>query len=157
MRLAIHQPATQLDLAACLPGTTLQLWALAKVQLRLGPSWAARTENGEALMCGGYIYRDDETCDAWFLAAPAAARHMLKIVRGIRLTGIPAPYSRAITYVSTPEGRRIAALCGYRRIAMRTDGMEVFLYDRYFQEQQCGQNGQAAETADGGGAAPRHG
>lgn len=158
MRLAIHQPATQVDLAACLPGTTLQLWALAKVQLRLGPSWAARTADGEVLMCGGYIYRDDETCDAWFLAAPVAARHMLKIIRGIRLTGIPAQYSRAITFVSTPEGRRIAAACGYRRIAVRPDNMEVFVYERTFGRQQSGrQDGQAAEAAGGSGAAPRHG
>jgi hypothetical protein len=126
MTLSLHQPATQMDLACCAATTTLQVWAMAKLQLRLGPSWAIRLADGEAVMCGGYIYRDEETCDAWFMASPKASRHMLGIVRIIRLTGIPEPYRRAIAFVTTPEGRRIARACGYRYLSERDDGMEVF-------------------------------
>jgi hypothetical protein len=126
MTLSLHQPATQMDLACCAATTTMQVWAMAKVQLKLGPSWAVRLADGEALICGGYIFRDEETCDAWFMASPAAARHMVRIIRIIRLTGIPAPYRRAITFVTTPEGRRIARACGFRFLMTRDDGMEVF-------------------------------
>jgi hypothetical protein len=126
LTLTIHQPATQVDLACCAVTTTLQVWAMAKVQLRLGPSWAIRFPDGEAVMCGGYIFRDEETCDAWFMASPKASRHMLAIVRAIRLTGIPRPYRRAIVFVTTPEGRRIARACGYSYLCERDDGMEVY-------------------------------
>lgn len=124
-RLTAGAPATQMDLAACARPTTLHLWSLAKVQVRLGPSWTMRGEDGVAVMCGGYIFRDRETCEGWFMAAPSARRHMLEIVRFIRLTGIPAPYRRAIVFASTPEGRRIALACGYRAMSHRQDGMEV--------------------------------
>ena len=133
MTFTLVTPATQMDLANCGQAVTLQVWALARVQLRLGPSWALRGADGKAVAVAGFCYRSDDTCDAWFMAAPAASRHIGRIVRAIRLTGIPAPYSRAIAFVSTPEGRRIAALAGYERIAVREDGMEVYCYGRIAQ------------------------
>jgi hypothetical protein len=126
MPFTLHQPATQMDLAACAPLVTMQIWAMARVQVRLGPSFALRDEAGEAVACGGFVYRDDETCDAWFMAGPRARKHMRDIVRAIRLTGIPAPYGRAIAFISTPAGRRIAEMAGYQRIDVRADGMEVY-------------------------------
>ena len=46
MTLSAHQPATQMDLACCAVTTTMQVWAMAKVQLKLGPSWAVRLADG---------------------------------------------------------------------------------------------------------------
>lgn len=126
MTFTLHTPANQMDLAACAAAVTHQIWALARVQVKLGPSFALRNGEGGAVACGGFIFRDEATCDAWFMAAPEARRHMLQIVRAIRLTGIPAPYGRAIAFISTPEGRRIAEMCGYRRIGVRSDGMEIY-------------------------------
>lgn len=130
MTFTLHTPATQMDVAACAAAVTHQIWAMAKVQVRLGASFALRNAQGEAVACGGFIYRDEETCDAWFMAAPEARRHMLAVVRAIRLTGIPAPYGRAIAFISTPEGRRIAEMCGYRLVEVQRTGMEVYVYDK---------------------------
>jgi hypothetical protein len=129
--MTIHMPATQVDLAACAAGvTTVTQWALARVQVRLGYSLAIRDESGGALAVGGYVYRDDETCDAWFMAAPAAGRRLLAIVRLIRLTGIPGPYRSAIAFVTTPEGRRLVRAIGFSYAAERPDGMEVWRWER---------------------------
>lgn len=132
MSLDLHRPASAADLAECMATTTLQVWALARVQVRLGPSWALRTADGQAVACGGYLAHPTpgpdggRLCEGWFMAAPEARRHMLAVVRAIRLTPIPPAYCRAIVFVSTPEGRRIAGLAGFRHIGTRSDGMEVW-------------------------------
>jgi hypothetical protein len=129
MSLVLRSPATQSDLAACAGTTTMQVWAMARVQVRLGPSWALRTQAGATVACGGYVAHPSpsgDLCEGWFMASPEAARHMLAVVRAIRLTGVPDGYRRRIVFVSTAAGRRIAEMCGFRFLAQRDDGMEVY-------------------------------
>lgn len=115
--LTIHSPATAYDLAHCAGATTHQLWAMAKVQLRLGPSFALRGPDGTCIACGGYaLGAPDGVVEGWFMASPAASRHMLAIVRLARLTGKGLAYRRIRVWVSTGAGRRIAKACGYQML-----------------------------------------
>ena len=134
MTLSLTSPATVMDLAACARSTTPQLWALAQVQVRLGRSFVLRTAEGDVVICGGFVTwaPDPEIGHAWFMPSVLAARHMVSAVRACRqamaavLTGNPPAYVRLIVFVSTPEGRRIAAASGFHFLATRSDGMEVY-------------------------------
>jgi hypothetical protein len=125
MSLFRASPATDMDLACCLPQATLQIWAAARLQLTMGPSWALRDAAGAAVACGGFVERGGGLAEGWLLMAPAARRHMLEIVRAIRLTGAATPYRRRIVKVTTPEGRRIARAAGYRTLIANSNGMEI--------------------------------
>jgi hypothetical protein len=108
-------PATTADLADVVSalGQNPALWAAAKVQLAMGKSWAARDERGKAVAIVGVVpLNPDGDAECWFGATPDAARFLLAMIRAVRLTLAGARYRSIRVNVTTPEGARLARLCG---------------------------------------------
>ncbi|MBS7545682.1 hypothetical protein [Ancylobacter oerskovii] len=101
-------PASLIDLAICAGSCSAFKWAALRSQRDRGASWSLRSDEGEAFAAGGILPGGG----AWFVATPAAARHLVAILRAIRSTldGQPMPIR---VEIRTPAGERIARLAGF--------------------------------------------
>lgn len=123
--LVLVSPATVVDLADVFGSGDYGLWVAAKRQVAAGPSYAIRAVSG-AVVIGGFV-RDGDWWEAWFWAAPSAARHMLAIVRSVRLTLRDRGDDRIYAVIRSDAGRRIACALGFRAFRI-VNGREVWTH-----------------------------
>lgn len=119
--LRIFSPADHLDMARLANATAPVLWDIAREMRSGGKSWALR-DGDETLLAAG-LYPDGEgRAEAWFCVAPAAAAHMMPIIRQIRLTIEAAGYREIVTVAHSRQGAIIARRLGFRYVRETTFG-----------------------------------
>lgn len=102
-------PASLMDLATCAGNCSGFKWSALRVQLERSDTWALRTDDGASIAVGGILRNDGGWGGGWFIAAPAAARHLPAIVRAVRATVPPG----VRVEIRTPAGARLAKLAGF--------------------------------------------
>lgn len=125
MRLDIVAPATLADAAECVGAIPYVSWAVIKLQISAGASMAVRDASGRAVMLAGIFTGDDGVREAWFIAGPEAGKHMLQLVRLLRLTLSFSAYRGIRAVITTGEGRRIARSVGFSPVAA-IGGIEIW-------------------------------
>ena len=108
-------PATIVDLAECFVSGSRYEWEILRYQLMAGDSWAIRVKTGENLIVGGFMPTGTEA-EAWMVFAPLAKKHMLPVIRAVRLTLAESAYCRIYVVVLSREGRKIARLTGFHAV-----------------------------------------
>lgn len=112
MSLEISTPATLLDMAELSGASSRLAWAVVREMHSGGQTWAIH--DGDRLVAIAGLYPVDEvTGEAWFNIRPDAGRHMLSIVRAVRLTIRASPYREIVVLCLTGAGSRIARAAGF--------------------------------------------
>jgi hypothetical protein len=119
----IVNPATRLDLAECARPAPYVVWRVLQRQLKIGESRAVRVD-GVAVAVLGLVPHGNEA-ECWFMAAPAAADHMLAIIRTMRLTLAGFDYDPVYTVVRSDAGHRISRLAGFVP-DQKVNNLEIF-------------------------------
>ena len=110
--LVVKNPAGLMDMATYAGARTSWEWATAKEMHTAGETFLVSAGDAVILLAGVYPLGNGEG-EAWFTVQPAAAPHMLALIRRIRLTLRGLGYRRMVTVCGTPEGVRIAKACGF--------------------------------------------
>lgn len=125
--LVISSPATILDMAQLSGARSPLAWSVVREMHAGGETFAARHDGELVALCGLYPL-DGGGAEAWFNVAPAAAVHMVAVVRSIRLTLRASRYREIVTVVGRPAGRRIARAAGFTFFET-TDTGEVWIWN----------------------------
>lgn len=112
MRLEIKSPADLRDMAELGGAMTRVQWAILRDMWASGPTWSLSVAGAPVALCGLYPL-DEGGFEAWFNLAPAAAPHMLEIVRAVRLTLSAKAYGSIVTVCRTRAGKRFARAAGF--------------------------------------------
>jgi hypothetical protein len=119
--LTIETPATILDVAELSGAISPLMWAVAREMWANGQTWAIRVDD-ELVGIAGIYPLQPEIGECWFNVKPQAARHMLAIVRAIRLTIRESRYREIVVACDTPAGVRIARSAGFSFHAATQNG-----------------------------------
>ncbi len=111
--MRITSPATRMEMARAMGVRNPVLISDFYNQLDISDSWALYTNQKEFIGVGGVCRPDPERpMQVWLLLSEAARKHMLTVIRAIRLTLAAAPYDHLECQAHTQAGGRIAAMCG---------------------------------------------
>jgi hypothetical protein len=126
--LHVTTPATIFDLARLSNSVSHLHWIVAKELWRKGESWVVwHGEDPLGLICLTPFFFDGEVTEATFCMTEHTSKHMLGIVRRIRLTLSEGTYSDLVTVVRTRAGARLARLCDFDAVT-ETEIGEVWAY-----------------------------
>lgn len=115
MTVTISSPATIFELAELSHAMTRIHWQIAKDMWRKGATYAFRADGQLVALAGLFPLEGGQITELWFSPAPAAADHMLSIVRQSKLTLAQTPYRGIYTIARSEAGQRIARLLGFTR------------------------------------------
>lgn len=113
--LKVRHPATIVDLANLGRAMDPLSWHVLRTTYSKGQSFALDW-NGETMAMAVLFPLPDGGWEASFNFSPMAQRHMLSIVRQVRLTLADPKYSGCVTLCTTTAGKRLAHLCGFIRV-----------------------------------------
>jgi hypothetical protein len=123
-------PATIFDLGEVKPQTDHLTWTMLRLQLQEGQSFVVRTDQGKAVVVGGFIaLLEQGSGEAWFCPAPNLKRsEVLAAVRAVVMTMKLSGYVALRVVTTTHEGSRIAKLAGFELYDTAPDGTEVWIW-----------------------------
>jgi hypothetical protein len=111
MRLQVSHPASIFDMAELGGAISRTQWAVVREMHENGDTWAMRYGDELVLVLGLYPI-DEVTAEAWFQFGPGASRHMVEIIRRIKLTIGSTGYRVIVTVCHSEAGKRIARAVG---------------------------------------------
>ena len=120
MTISVSSPAMIFDMAELCGARTQLHWAVAKDMWAAGDTFAVH--EGDELLAVLGLYPIEGGAEAWFNARPALARHMLSVVRQVRLTLTALPYPEIVVVCTTKAGCRFAAACGFTFVEHHENG-----------------------------------
>lgn len=112
MKLDVTSPATLLELAQLCGARSRLQWAVARDMWAEGQTFVVRAGD-IPLLLGGFYPLGGGAAEAWFNVTPAAAPHMLALIRVVRLTMRASGYREIVTIATSVAGERIARAAGF--------------------------------------------
>lgn len=113
--LDVRTPATIFDMAELAGAATWFHWRVAREMWSSGETYALE-EDGRLIGLFG-LYPTETGAEAWFSVRPDCERHMMFLVRRIRLTLKASHYPEIVVFCVTAQGQRIANACGFDFLA----------------------------------------
>ena len=127
MSVEASHPSNLADLAEMAGLVSQVQWHTLKTVWRGSSSYTLRAE-GRIIALAGYYRMPEGGFEAWFQFARPAGKHLLGVIRAVRLTLASGAYSGTVTLCVTDEGKRFAALCGFIFVTRSPLG-EVWAHD----------------------------
>lgn len=128
--IAVTTPATIFELAELGGAQTSLSWRVLREMWKNGDTWSLWSGEDLVALIGLYPIDDSETVEAWFNVVPGASKHMLQILRHMRLTIQAGDYPHIVVICVTSAGKRIARACGFT-FAETSDFGEVWKWTHY--------------------------